>query len=291
MLWLRKRRDGAPVPEGDEIVPAELPIALDAGLFAQHFAKLLENAGQDGGIEIYLERLGAKQRVYAEILGAARGAPVGMDAIERLLGHVFTARRRLFPTLEQMGEQRCAQLLDGLIARGAPVARRIQDFVDAMPGAHTMDRAEVQAAARLRRAAWDFAAEVVHFSDPVRFPLMTRWVWDRSTQSGALRELVRGNDALAEIPFDNSPGLFEGARRWIAQRIAEQGIYREVPLWIDLVLAQAYTGYLRSMTEGSLGADFGRGAPAHEQLAKLLGIDAPPKGVRSRVRKAVNSER
>lgn len=288
MLWLKKRRGSSPEPDPGEIAPAELPIALDAGLFARHFAKLLENVEPDGGIELYLERLGAKQRVYAEVLGAA-GGELGMDAIERLLGHVFTARRHLFPTLERLGGERCAGLLNGLAARGTPVARRIQDFVDAMPGPQTMDRAQMQAAAKLRRAAWDFAAEVVHFSDPVRFPLMSRWVWDRSTQSGALREFIRGNDALTEIPFDNRPEIFEGARRWMAERIAEQGIYGDVPLWIDLVLAQAYTGYLRSMTEGSLGADFARGAPAYEQLAKLLGIDAPPKGARSRVKKVVMS--
>jgi len=284
MLWPKKWRDAAPKPDRDEIVPAELPIALDGRLFAQHFAKLAESVEPDGGAEAYLERLGAKQRVYAEVLGAAADG-LDMDAIERLLGHVFTARRHLPPALEELGGERCARLVSGLIARDAPVARRMQDFVDAMPGAQAIERREMQAAARLRRAAWDFAAEVVHFGDPVRFPLMSRWVWDRATQSGALREFIRGNDALAEIPFDNSPGVFEAARRWMAERIAENGIYRDVPLWIDLVLAQAYVGYLRSMTDGSLGADFGRSAAPHEQLAKLLGIDAPPNGARSRVKK------
>jgi hypothetical protein len=38
------------------------------------------------------------------------------------------------------------------------------------------------------------------------------------------------------------------------------------------------------VTEGSLGADFGRGTAAHEQLQKLLGIDAASGG-RGRVKK------
>jgi hypothetical protein len=59
-----------------------------------------------------------------------------------------------------------------------------------------------------------------------------------------------------------------------------------VPLWIDLVQAQAYTTYFRSFTEGSLGADFARGVTPHEQLKKLLGIDAAP-GLNPRVKKAV----
>jgi hypothetical protein len=109
-------------------------------------------------------------------------------------------------------------------------------------------------------------------------------VWDAGTQSGALREFIRGGDQLREVPFDNSPELFEAARRWLAERIAEKGIYRDEPLWIDLVLAQAYTTYFRSMAEGGLGNDFGRGVTPQEQLKKLLGIDVAPEG-RSRVKK------
>ena len=162
-----------------------------------------------------------------------------------------------------------------------PLGRRVQNFVDAMPGARAMDRPDVRAAARLRRAAWNFAAELAHFGDPVRFPLVARWVWDSASQSGALREFIRGNDAMREIPFDNSAELHEGARTWLSGRIAGRGIYRDVALWIDLVLGQAYVSYLRSMANGSLGGEFARGAAPHEQLTKLLGIDTgggrPPK--------------
>ena len=154
-----------------------------------------------------------------------------------------------------------------------------------MPGTEGMSRAEIKAAGKVRRAAWDFAAELLHFSDPVRYPLMARWVWDAGTQSGAMREFVRGGEAMREIPFDNSPGLFEAGRRWIAERISAEGIYRDEPLWIDLVLAQAYTTYFRSVAEGSLGADFGRGVSANEQLKKLLGIDNASPG-RTRVKKS-----
>jgi hypothetical protein len=190
-----------------------------------------------------------------------------------LLGFVFTARRHLLPALDELGEQCCAGLMRDLADDAVPLASRAQKFVDAIPGARSMDRADVRAAARLRRAAWNFAAEVAHFADPVRFPLMSRWVWDSTSQSGALREFVRGNDAMREIPFDDSAELHEGARAWLSGRLAERGIYRNVPLWIDLVLGQAYVGYLRSMANGSLGGEFARGAAPHEQLTKLLGID------------------
>ena len=282
MLWFSKKQHALAVPAlTDQIIPAELPLALEATLFRHHCGKLLEIAAQDGSIESYLAALRAKQHVFAETL--ARAAVSAAD-IEVLLGCVFTARRRVYPALERIGIPRAAALLKDLASGALPPAERLQTFVDAMPGAAGMDRESVKAAAKVRRAAWDFAAEALHFSDPVKYPLMSRWVWDEATQSGALREFVRGNDAIRDIPFNNSPETFEGARVWLAARIAEEGIYRDVPLWIDLVQAQAYTTYFRSFTEGSLGADFARGVTPNEQLKKLLGIDAAP-GVSPRVKK------
>ncbi len=286
MLWFKKRQEAVGLgPAAGEIVPAELPVALDADLFRRHFENLLATAEQDGGIESYLLALNAKQHLFAAILDRDRAGSLGMAEIERLLDRVSTARRRLYPGLQELGIARAAALARKLLTGNAPLGERLQDFVHAVAGSEGMDRESRKTAARVRRAAWDFAAEMLHFSDPVRFPLMSRWVWDQGTQSGALREFLRGNDALREIPFSNNPGLFEGARLWLAERIAEEGVYRDVPFWIDLVLAQAYTAYFRSVTDGSLGADFRRGVSAHEQLRKLLGIDTPRNEGRSRVKK------
>ena len=287
MLWFRKQPEAAaPLAVTDTITPAELPVALDRGLFQQHFTKLLENAGQDGGIEAYLASLGAKQHAYADVLARSEDGGLTLDDIESLLDCIFTARRRVFPAFESIGTARATVMIRELLSGRMPLAQRMQGFVDAMPGTAAMDRDSIRAATKVRRAAWDFAAELLHFSDPVKYPLMSRWVWDQGTQSGALREFIRAGDAMREIPFTNAPGLFEAGRRWLAERIAEEGVYRDVHFWADLVLAQAYTTYFRSVTEGSLGADFGRGTPAQDQLKKLLGIDTPRVEGQSRVKKA-----
>lgn len=285
MLWFRKQPEAAALPAvTDLIMPAELPVALDRGLFQIYYTRLLANVEQDGGIEAYLARLGAKQQSYAGLLGRSRLEQLTLDDLELLLDRVFTARRRVFPALEALGAARATDLVRDLLFGGAPLAERMQGFVDAMPGAAGMGRDSIKAAAKVRRAAWDFAAELLHFSDPVKYPLMSRWVWDQGAQSGALREFIRGSDAMGEIPFGNTPELFEGGRKWLAEQIAQEGIYRDIHFWIDLVLAEAYTTYFRSVTEGSLGGDFGRGVTPQEQLGKLLGIDAMGDR-RSRVKK------
>lgn len=286
MLWFRKQPEAAALPaSGDQIRPAELPLALDRELFELYFKRMLATVGQDGGIEAYLASLAAKRQAYAGLLERSRIERLTLEDLELLLERVFTARRRVFPALQAMGAACAAALVEELLYGQAPLGSRLQTFVDAMPGAEGMSRQSIDAAAKVRRAAWDFASELVHFSDPDKYPLMSRWVWDQSTQSGALREFIRGADAAGEIPFGNTPELFEGGRKWLAEQITEQGIYRDIPFWIDLVLAEAYTTYFRSVTEGSLGADFGRGGPAYEQMRKLLGIDAPAAAGRSRVKK------
>ncbi|MDP2397390.1 MAG: hypothetical protein Q8M53_03405 [Burkholderiales bacterium] len=284
MAWFRKAAKAAPPVAVDGIAPAPLPLPLDEKAFRRHFDALLAGAAEDGGIEAYLAALGAKVSVFAILRERARAASPALDQLEPALELAFTARRHLHPALEVLGTE-AGLLVRDLWFGALPPDRRLQQFVDAMPGAGSSDRAGIKAAAKLRRAAWDFAAELLHYGDPLRYPLMTRWVWDQATQSGALRELVRGSDSIRELPFGNDPGLFEGARCWLAEQLAAQGIYRDEELWVDLVQAQAYLGYFRSMTEGSLGADFGRGVPPQEQLKRMLGIDAAPGDRSDRVKK------
>ncbi len=285
MLWFKPK----PLAQmlsvaADTIVPLPLTVALDSQIFKTHFDQLLEQSGGDAGIAALIERLQAKQHAIVATFERARVA-AGLSEIESLLDQVFTARRRLYPALESAGATKIREALAQLGHDVLPVAARLQAFVDAMPGTAGLDRASLKAANKLRRAAWDFAAELLHFSDPDRFPLMTRWVWDQATQSGALREFIRGNGSMREIPLTNAPEMFEGARVWLADQLRTEGIYRDLPLWIDLMLAQAYTYYLRSVAEGNLGADFGRGTGPGEQLAKLLGIDRARRTGASRVKK------
>jgi len=284
MFRFKKAAAPATPVVAEAVQPAALPLPLDEAAFRRHFDALLAGAEQDGGIEVYIAALGAKVSVFAALRERVRAAPPALDELEGVLALVFTARRRLYPALDALGTEAGLRVRDLWFGAAAP-AQRLQQLVDVMPGAGATDRASIKAAAKLRRAAWDFAAELLHYGDPLRYPLMTRWVWDQATQSGALRELVRGSDNIRELPFGNDPALFEGARCWLAEQLAAQGIYRDEELWIDLLQAQAYLGYFRSMTEGSLGADFGRGVPAQEQLKRLLGIDAAPGARPDRVKK------
>ena len=288
MLWFKKQPDSA-VPGGvaDTIVPAALSVTLDPGLFQQHFAKLGSQAEESAGLEALLASLQMKSQLFSSLLNPQSLPSLSMEGIEALLETVFSARRRLFPALQALGVEAARSAIHELLYGDMALVERLQAFSEIVPIDETADKETRKQAAKNRRAAFDFGAEMLHFNNPVKYPLMTRWVWDQNTVSGALREFIRGNDSLPDVPLGNSPEMFEGARAWLAEQIAEQGLYKDVPFWIDLVQAQAYSEYFRSMAEGMLSADFGRGITPQEQLKKFLGIDAERKARQSRVKRDV----
>ena len=285
MLWFKKQPKDVQVAERDLIVPAELTLPFDANLFQQHFSNLKHVAEQDAGLDAYISSMQAKQKLYADNLNETAIDSLSLEKIEVLLELVFTARRRVFPVMQKMGEQQAVSAIKTLLYGDGVLLERMQAFTEALPVDESSDKAGQKAAAKVKRAAFDFAAEMLHFTDPVKYPLMSRWVWDQATVSGALREFIRGNDHMAEVPLGNSPEMFEGARKWLAEQVSEQGIYKDVPFWVDMVLADAYATYFRSMAEGMLSADFGRSGGPEEYVKKFLGIDTMRRSARTRVKK------
>jgi len=272
MRWFG-RQDNA---ETGQIRPAELKVPFDAGVLDGKFERLIDHMDEAGGIERYTEALTGKQALFEQVLSAASEGIPAQDEWIVLLETVFTARRKFAgPFLGLTGEQRQALVGALLDERGDPLVRIGEFAADAPTGG---DR-------KIRRAAWDFAAECLHFRAPEHCPLMTRWVWDAATESGALRELIRGSDGLREVPLGDTSGTYEAARLWIADQLAERGYYRAVAFVIDLVLAQAYSDYMQAMSfsAGMVTGELGAKADPLEIVVKLLGIEDARRGGRSRV--------
>ena len=289
MLWFKKQPDSA-VAEGeaDLIIPAELSVPLDARQFQQRFSALNHIAEEDAGIDAFLASLEAKHKLFFNLLNQEVIEQLTMDGVEALLETVFSARRRVYPTFSAMGIAATTDAIRELLYGKGTLLDRLNHFSEIVEINDAADKETRKIAAKNRRAAFDFGAELLHFNDPIKYPLMTRWVWDQNTVSGALREFIRGNDTLPDVPLGNSPEMFEGARTWLAAQLAEQGLYKDVHYWVDLVQAQAYAEYFRSMAEGMLSADFGRASGPADHIKKFLGIDSPAKEGLSRVRRDVS---
>ena len=276
MLWFGKQAEAAR-EVGDKIQPAALKIGLDAKICAGKLSRLREDASELGGVESFVQALNAKHALFEHALAVENVDTLEGATFETLLECIFPARRKLPSVLLALEHGALAAAVKQLLYESGPLADRMAGFVDALAAGTP----------KQRRAAWDLAAELVHFRAPDQYPLMTHWVWDPNTLSGAVREFIRGNDTLADIPLDGTPESFEGCRVWFAGQLAAEGYYRDVPLLIDLLLAQAYADYLRAMASGigMLTAELGARNDPLEILTKLLGIDPPRREGRSRIKK------
>lgn len=260
--------------------------SLDEQRFEKHFSALVSLADAGPGLTVYVEALEAKHRLFAQALAPQRLPQLELDDVAALLETAFTARRKLFPDLERMGDDALRVAIGALLQGDTPAEARIAAFCAALPFPKAEGREARMRDRKLRGAAHDFAAELLHFRAPEAQPLMTRWVWDASTSSGALRELMNVPESASRVALESTAETYGAARDWIVERIAAQGIYRDHHWWTDLLLAMAYVDYFRAMTGGTLGSDFMRASNPDEQLRKLLGIE-PERG-RSRVKRAMS---
>ncbi len=286
MLWFKKQPEQpAKGGESELIIPVPLAVSLDVTQFQHKLSALQHSIEDDGGVEVYLSALRAKQDLFVRALSKEKIDSLNQADLEELLETVFSARRRVYSDLISNGMETVALAMRELIYGLAPLEERMHAFSMLVSVDESAHREVRKQAEKTRRAALDFAAELLHFNAPERYPLMCRWVWDQNTVSGALREFIRGNDHMPDVKLGTSPGIYEGARVWMAEQVSANGVYKDIHFWVDLILAQAYTEYFRSLAEGMLGSDFGRGTNPSSHIRKFLGIDAPIREGVSRIKR------
>ena len=288
MLWFKRPPEAysGNDKETESVEPIALAVDLDGRVFKMKFARLLEILGEDGGIEPFVASLNTKHQLFASTLGRSALASLDLDHIEMLVETIMPARKRVWPSLEALGISPLRDAIGELLYGRKLLAERMVAFTQAIPVTGGL---EPKAEKKVRRALTDMGAEMLHFRAPIQYPLMTRWVWDQSTHAGAVRELVKGGDALDKVALGTEPGVYEAARRWAAERMAENGMYRDPEFVVDIFFAHAYADYMRALSSGMglLNADFGGKEDPLEVVRKLLGIDEARR-TESRVKKVLH---
>ncbi len=270
MLWYKKQADPEAMPDDQTIIrPAELPVNFDEDIASSKLQTLLDEIDESPvDMDDLITSLDSKRMLMqtAFPLEAGLDWQLGNSEFGVVLSSIFPARRKLQDFFADLDASEIDQRLNGLVYGSGALTERMLNFCDLVPKEQKKER----------RAVWDLAAEIMHFRDPLGTPLMTRWVWDDSTMTGALREFIKGNDHMHQIPLDRRPEIFEGARSWFADFLSEAGFYREMPFLIDLLQAKAYADYVKAMSSGlgMVQAEFGGNQHPLEFIVKLLGIDS-----------------
>jgi hypothetical protein len=183
-------------------------------------------------------------------------------AVRPILDRVFATRRRTDQLLVANGGPAvAAALLDLLHGRGG-IDARFRAFDEALPAIE----------APVRR---DLAAECLHFSDPERYWLWSRWMWDPATRTGAL-PLVMVEEFDFGGPDAGAIYLRVGAATAAVIGVADDLGFKRMranPFVVDVYLAAIYGVYLYTVTRLRMTQEFNRVIPPLPDLVRrLLGV-------------------
>ena len=229
---------------------------------------LVEAAEDTGGVERYVGALALKASLFEEVLGKGQVGELTETEFYDLAAFITPVRRRIGAWLGRNGfaamHGRLVALLDGWSDLGT-ADQRLGAFVASFP------------ADREHRWSRDLAAEVLHFTAPDRYPLMTRWMWDARVNTGVLREIWHSdNDVDAgTIAVGDDFATFVTLREELEGFLQANGVFRDLPLYVDLLCAHIYAAYINDKGGQYLHADFCGGGQGRRD-----GAYAPPAGPR-----------
>lgn len=233
------------------------------------FEHLIDSAEPTGGVERYVGALALKASLFEELLGKGRVSELSQSEFLDLAAFVTPARRKIGSWLAQNGfaslHARLKDLLDGWSDSGT-ADRRMAAFSGGFPPD------------RDHRWVRDLGAEVLHFTAPERYPLMTRWMWDARVNTGVLREIWHSDDGAEPgvIRIEDDFATFATLREELEGLLAGNGVFRDLSFYVDLLCAHIYAGYINDKGGQYLRGDF-CGQAKEDSMAhtrRLLGLDA-----------------
>lgn len=246
--------------------PAELPLLdLSGPALRAALEKLVAGSEQQGGVERFAEALDLKSRLLRSALSQDALPTLEAETFGRICAFIAPARRRVAPHLDGGAfaalRDAVAELTQDLEETG-PTDRRLARFCACFPED------------RKHRWVRDLAAEILHFLDPERYPLMCRWVWDAGSNTGALREIWYG-ERVDEMRIEAADdyATFLSLRQELSQFLNDNGVFRDTLYYIDLLLAQVYADYICERGGTYLRADFTAPEDPMQFVRRLLGLD------------------
>ena len=259
------------------IEPERVRLELSGPILARALSNVVAGCDELGGIERYAAALELKSSMFRDALGAMKVRELELEQLMGLCVFMSTVRRRIAPYLDPTGfaqiKQALTGLLDGASDTGTTNAR-MAAFCNAFPND------------RKHRWVRDLAAEVLHNTDPERYPIMTRWVWDAKANTGVVREIWHGENVdHMTIPVPDEYDTFVVLREELSQFLTSNGIFSNVIHYVDLLCAQVYGEYISAQGGSYLRTDFSAPDDPMEHTRRILGLDGvKPNSTRTRLK-------
>jgi hypothetical protein len=225
----------------------------------------VRGAEPQGGVERWVTAIHLKASLFQEILGGERFRALSEKDFKALCVFMAPVRRRIgawltahdFPTMREA----VLALMEGAGDTGAADAN-LAAFCARFPGD------------RKHRWVRDLAAEILHYTRPEQYPLMTRWIWDAQANTGVLREIWYHPDVdRLRIPVADRYETFLMLREELAGFLAKNGIFRDMPFYVDLLCAAIYGEYIAAQGGSYLRTDFSSADDPMAYARRMLGLD------------------
>lgn len=233
---------------------------VDADAAKEFMAETLESVSADDLAEISaaLER---KSAAFAERLTADRLATATTDDLIAVLRNVFATRRHAAAIVGQIGAARLAGTIEDLLRGDDPLPVRYERC-QAVLADHP-------------QAAFDLPSELLHFSDPDRYWLWSRWMWDPRPETGALALVT---DDGFDFGDDDAGATYVRVGEAVAfvsetGRAAGFAAIGDGPFGVDVFLGCVYAVYMYTVLRLRMTQEFNRIVPQQAELVKrLLGV-------------------
>jgi len=247
--------------------------ALGAALQA-----MVSGSEEHGGIERYIDAVKLKGRLFEQALADGAGE-LELETFKGLCTFMATVRRRVGAWLTEESFVEMREGLVDLFDDSEPVDARMTAFCERFP------------TDKKHRWVRDLGAEFLHNTQPERFPLMTRWVWDAQANTGVLREIWHGDDVdHMTIGVADGYGTFLMLREELSQYLSDNGFFRDVLQYVDVLCAQVYAQYICEQGGSYLRADFSAPEDPMQHTRRLLGLDGVRAGSGKTRLKTVDGE-
>lgn len=267
---------------GDKDVPERVRLDLSGPVLTQALQKLVAGSEALGGVERYAAVLQLKSQMFKDALAGGKAKDLDLDTLMGLCTFMATVRRRIAAYLDPTG---FALIRDGLV-----------DLLDGANDTTTTDARWAAFCARFpsdKKHRWvrDLAAEVLHNTDPERYPLMGRWVWDAKANTGVVREIWYGDNVdHMTIPVPDGYETYVVLREELTQFLTSNGVFQSVLEYCDLLCGQVYAEYISAQGGSYLKADFTSEQDPMEHTRRILGLDGvKPGSTRTRL-KSIDGE-
>ncbi len=237
--------------------------AVDNPAALEFFEQVLSAASQDE-LAAIADDLRAKSDAMRAIVG---DDPTTLDAddVRELLGWVFCTRRHADKVMAFLSPEEFARGLDDLLHGEDPLATRYDRFRELF--GHRPD------------VAADLPGELLHFLEPDRYWLWTRWVWDPEADTGALR-LVTTDEVDLDAPTPGEGYYAVGEAMAMLEENGKAVGYTAMGAGLfgtDVFLASVYATYMYTVLQMRLSREFTKVMPPLPGLVRrLLGVHVTP---------------